>query len=426
MPDTLEIKRSDLPSGLLLTLSGRIDSYWSNQLSSVLTEEIHRGRYHITLNLAGVRFISSAGVRVLMQFYKELAGLNGSLSVEQPSPDVVTVLEMVGLAKLLSGQPETPSESPKESDTTPVRQGNVIGSWRALSQPGCLKGFLTGDPTRLHRGGYSEQDCRLESFPPNRFGLGLGAIGQGFQDCRNRFGEFLAVAGAAAYLPTDGTNHPDYLAQTGSLVPQINVLYGMSFEGAFSHQLKFEAAEGVAGVTLSELMTLASDAVMADPLGVVMVAEATGLVGAALTRSPFAVSPQTSPFAFPEVRECMNFTTERAFSRHLVLAGGVLTRRADGPLAGLTRSLAQGHALYGHFHAAVFPYRPLKKGIDQLEEVTKTLFETGQILSILHLLNDDRDIVGVGESEFSRGTCWIGPVTEFEPGRPVQEKGGAA
>ncbi len=418
MPETLEIKRSDSPGGVLLTLSGRIDSYWSNQLSSVLTEEIHAGRYRIILNLAGVRFISSAGVRVLMQFYRELAGLNGSLTVEQSSADVVAVLEMVGLAQLLCRQPKTDAERPEESGATSVGKGNVRGSWRALNQ-GCLKGFITGDPTRLHGAGYSETDSRIESFAPNRFGLGLGAIGQGFQDCRNRFGEFLAVAGAAAYLPTDGTNHPDYLVQAGSLVPRINVLYGLSFEGGFSHQLQFESAEGVAGVTLSELMTLAGEVVSADPLGIVVVAEAAGLVGAALTRSPFAVSAGTSPFAFPEVRDCMNFTTERAFSRHLVLAAGVLTRRSDGPLAAFTRSLSPDAGLFGHFHAAVFPYRPLKKEIDQLGEIAKTLFEGGQVLSVLHLLNDDRDIVGVGESEFSRGTCWIGPVSEI-----VREKGG--
>jgi len=418
MPETLEIKRSDSPGGVLLTLAGRIDSYWSNQLSSVLTEEIHRGRYQITLNLSGVRFISSAGVRVLMQFYKELAGLNGSLSVEQPSADVVTVLEMVGLAQLLCrDRPKASAQTPEDSETAAsVRQGHILGSWRALKK-GCLKGFVTGDPTRLHGAGYSEKDCKIESFPSSRFGFGLGAIGQGFQDCRNRFGEFLAVAGGAAYLPTDGTNHPDYLLQTGSLVPQINVLYGLSFEGAFSHQLRFESAEGVAGVTLSELMSLASEGVTSDPLGIVMVAEATGLVGAALTRSPFAVSPGASPFAFPEVRDCMNFTTERAFSRHLVLAAGVRTRQSDGPLAAFTRSISTRGALNGHFHAAVFPYRPLKKGIDQLDEIAKTLFEAGQIVSVLHLLNDDRDIVGVGESELSRGTCWIGPVSEL-----LQEK----
>jgi hypothetical protein len=84
----------------------------------------------------------------------------------------------------------------------------------------------------------------------------------------------------------------------------------------------------------------------------------------------------------------------------------------DGPLPP-TRRLSADSPLFGHFHAAVFPYRPLKKGIDQLEEIANTLFETGQILSVLHLLNDDRDIVGVGESEFSRGTCWISPIAEL-------------
>ncbi|MFB3901813.1 MAG: STAS domain-containing protein [Acidobacteriota bacterium] len=418
MPDSLEIKRSDLANGLLLTLSGRIDSYWSHQLSSVLTEEIHRGRYRITLNLAGVRFISSAGVRVLMQFYKELAGLNGSLSVEQPSSDVVAVLEMVGLAQLLCRVPQSGAEGAEDRGTE-IRRGNIVGSWFALGRGG-LKGLLTGDPSPLHRAGYSEQDCKIQSYPSGRFGFGLGAIGQGFQDCRNRFGEFLALAGCAAYLPTDGTNHPDYLLQTGSLVPQINVLYALSFEGTMTHQLRFESVEGTTGVALSELMSLAGEVAPADPLGIVMVAEATGLVGAALTRSPFAVSPGTSPFAFPQVRDCMNFTTERAFSRHLILAAGVLTRQSNGPLAALTRSLSPGSPLNGHFHTAVFPYRPLKKGIDQLDEIARTLFEAGQILSVLHLLNDDRDIVGVGESEFSRGTCWIGPVSEL-----VQEKGGA-
>lgn len=412
MPETLEIQRSDLSSGVLLTLSGRIDSYWSNQLSSVLTDEIHRGKYQIRLNLAGVRFISSAGVRVLMQFYKELAALNGSLSVEQPSQDVVTVLEMVGLAKLLSREPLTGVETEADSGGTPFRQGNISGSYRKIHD-GSLKGLVTGDPTLLHSAGYTEKDCRVEDFPPRRFGLGLGAIGQGFQDCRNRFGEFLAVAGGAAYLPTDGTNHPDYVLQTGSLVPQMNVLYGLSFEGDFSHQLRFEAAEGVAGVTLAELTSVAAKFVTADPLGIVIAAEVAGLVGAALTRSPYAVSAGTSPFAFPEVRDCVHFTTERAFSRHLVLAGGVLTGRTEGPLAAFTRSLSSAGAPYGHFHAAVFPYRPLKKGIDSLDEITKTLFEAGQVLSVLHLLNDDRDIVGVGQSEFSRGTCWIGPVSEL-------------
>ncbi|RPI29302.1 MAG: anti-sigma factor antagonist [Acidobacteria bacterium] len=412
MQEKLEITKSSSASGALLTLSGRIDSYWSNELTTVLTEEIHAGQYHIALDMAGVRFISSAGLRVLIQFYRELGALNGSLTVEQPSAHVVSVLRMAGLVHLMTRVETQEKEDTQEVVSKTLRFGNVMCSLRPLQQA-CLKGTVTGDPVALHGTGYSEKDCHVERYPVNRFGLGLGAIGQGFQDCRDRFGEYLAIAGAAAYLPTDGTNHPDYVLQAGSLIPELTVLYGLSFEGDFSHLLRFEAAEGRTGVTLSELMQAASEAVNADTLGIVMMAEATGLVGAALTKSPFSLATGSSPFAFPEIRDCLNFTTERAYSRSLILAAGVLTREADGPLANLTRSMSGNGGLMGHFHAAAFPYRPLKKGLEELSEIVKTLFETGQIQAVLHLANDDREIIGVGQSELSRGICWISPVFQI-------------
>ncbi len=410
MLEKLEIERSTGPGGIVLTLSGRIDSYWSNQLTTILTEEIHSGQYHITLNLAAIRFISSAGVRVLLQFYKELGTLNGSLTIEKPSPTVVSVLEMVGLAQLLAAAPK--AEATVSGETQPQRFGNVICSHRSIGKT-CLKATLLGDPTRLASSGYSEEDCKVQRFPGSRVGIGLGAIGEGFADCRNRFGEFIAVAGAAAYLPTDGTNRPDYVLQTGSLVPELSVLYGVSLEGDFAHLMKFETADGVSGLTLGELMDAASQASPADPLGVVMLAEASGVVGAALAKSPFSLGSGTSPFSFPAVRDCMNFTTERAFSRSLVLAAGIISRQPAPPLARLTRRFSRHGELHGHFHAAVFPHRPLKKGLEQLGEIVKILFEAEQIQSVLHLLNDDRELIGVGESEFGRGTCWIGPVGEL-------------
>lgn len=410
MLEKLEIERSTVPGGVVLTLSGRIDSYWSNQLNTVLTEEIHSGQYHITLNLAAIRFISSAGVRVLLQFYKELASLNGSLTIEKPSPSVVSVLEMVGLAQMLAAPRKAEAEVARERE--PQRFGNVICSLRTVGQT-CLKVTLLGDPTRLAAADYTERDCTVQRFPGSRVGIGLGAIGQGFADCQNRFGEFIAVAGAAAYLPTDGTNRPDYVLESGSLVPELSVVYGLSWEGGFAQLMKFEAADGAAGVTFSELMEATSQAAAADPLGIVMLAEASGVVGAALAKSPLTLGPGSSPFGFPAVRDCMNFTTERAFSRSLVLAVGIISRQPSPPLVRLTRRLSRNGQLHGHFHAAVFPHRPLKKGLDQLGEIVKILFEAEQIQTVLHLLNDDRDLIGVGESEFSRGTCWIGPVDEL-------------
>ena len=64
----------------------------------------------------------------------------------------------------------------------------------------------------------------------------------------------------------------------------------------------------------------------------------------------------------------------------------------------------------GHFHAAAFRFRPLRKGIIDLGETVAKLFEPEQLLGVLHLLNDDRGVSGAGESEFVTGACWIGPL----------------
>ena len=89
-----------------------------------------------------------------------------------------------------------------------------------------------GDPGLLNGCRFSAADCRKVKFPSACFGFGLGAFGDGFEDAQTRFGEFLAVDGAAAYLPTDGSNVPDFMVSRGDLVPEMNVLYGLQ-EGGF-------------------------------------------------------------------------------------------------------------------------------------------------------------------------------------------------
>jgi hypothetical protein len=68
--------------------------------------------------------------------------------------------------------------------------------------------------------------------------------------------------------------------------------------------------------------------------------------------------------------------------------------------------------LAGHFHAAAFPYHPFKKGRIELKDTVANLFETAGLMGVLHLLNDDRDRTGIGQSRFVRGACWVGPLQE--------------
>jgi hypothetical protein len=76
------------------------------------------------------------------------------------------------------------------------------------------------------------------------------------------------------------------------------------------------------------------------------------------------------------------------------------------------KPLVRGRELVGHFHAAALPYRPLRKGRVALGESVRSVFDTENVLGVLHLLNDWRDASGTGESRFLRGGCWFAPLQD--------------
>jgi hypothetical protein len=223
----------------------------------------------------------------------------------------------------------------------------------------------------------------------------------------------MAVGGSAAYLPTDGTNVPDFMVSSGELVPEMNVLYGLRCEGGFTHLMRFETAAENPTV-LAEMVRMALEIAGSPVIGMVMVAESAGLVGAALRRSPAAAAGMSdAPFKYPEVRSWLSFSTERLYSRSLALVSGVAAGSECAPLAPMLRPLGAGAWPAGHFHAAAFSYRPLKKGTIDLNATVTTLFETETLQGVLHLLSDDREAAGAQQSEFVRGACWIGAAADI-------------
>jgi hypothetical protein len=249
--------------------------------------------------------------------------------------------------------------------------------------------------------------------PPGTFAVGLGAFGRDFADCRERFGEFLAAAGAAAYLPTDGTDVADYVVSAGALVPELKVLYALACEGSFAALARFESRPREDRIALSDIADACLEIVEQESAGMVMVAESAGLVGAALRRSPAVEPSNAAPFGYPQVREWLSFTPERAHPRSLALVAGVVSRAERPELAAWLRPLRKEGSTSGHLHAAAFSYRPLQKGAIDLVPTVAALFDGETLQGVLHLLADDRDLVGVGESELVRGACWIAPIAEL-------------
>ncbi len=410
----MEIVTQQLGDALEVKVKGRLDNYWTEHLRGNLEEVIRGGAHGIHLNLSEISFLSSAGVGLLVNFHTQLKGIGGSFVITSPSERVKQVLDLCRLSTILLAQ-TTPAAPPVHKAEV-RRFSSSAGSFEVFEcAPGkplvCRR---IGDPERLTGCRFAAEDCETVAFPPSTFGFGLGAFGHGFEDAQTRFGEFLAVGGSAAYLPTDGTNVPDFMVSSGELVPQMSVLYGLRCEGGFTHLMRFETSAAETPLALSELVRTGLEVSGAPAIGMVMVVESAGLVGAALRRSPAAATGVNgAPFKYPEVRSWLSFSTERLYPRSLALISGVAASSECPLLAPLLRPVGTEQWPMGHFHAAAFSYRPLQKGSIDLKNTVTTLFETETLQGVLHLLTDDRVAAGLQQSEFVRGACWIGAASDI-------------
>lgn len=409
----MEITKQQVGEVLEIHITGRLDAYWADHLTTSLSDAIREGAHQISLNMSEVSYMSSAGIRVLLQFYKQLKGIQGSFVVSNPSEQVKMVLELAGFKDLLIS--ETAPQGEPSIKTSGVSQLNLENTSFEVFDcaPGAsLKCRIIGNSELLPGHSFSEEHAHTMSFPDTTFAVGLGAPGNTFEDCRGRFGEFLAAAGAAAYLPTDGTNVPDYLVSSGAFVPKLKILYCLACEGAFSKMVRFETKKEAGAITLTKIVDACLKIANTETAGIVMVAESAGLMGAALRQSPALHSSEAPLFEHPGIQEWLSFTSERAYAQSLTLIAGVAARTERHALASMVRPLGKEPLPAGHFHTAVFSYRPLKKGEMDLKTTVSTLFESEALQAVLHLLNDDREIAGAGQTEFVRGACWIGPITE--------------
>ena len=171
----------------------------------------------------------------------------------------------------------------------------------------------------------------------------------------------------------------------------MQVLYGAVCTGPFSTLARFESKPDRAAIGLAELAGAALDISGAQQVGIVCVAESAGLVGASLRRAPVNGNGDAAPFRHPEIRQWLSFTTEPAYSRALAVVAGVAARSSSGALGELLRPMAGTGSVWGHFHAAAFSYRPMKKGRIDLKTIVRSIFEAETLQGVLHLIADDRD-----------------------------------
>ena len=84
-----------------LVLKGRITSFSANVLQHKLEEVVKAGEPDVVVNMTQIEFLSSAGIRVLLMFYKKAKEIGSGFHIENPSENVVNVLGLTALDEML-------------------------------------------------------------------------------------------------------------------------------------------------------------------------------------------------------------------------------------------------------------------------------------------------------------------------------------
>ena len=94
---TIEVKR--MGADAVIEISGRLDTTTAPVLDKTIGEDISENT-NLTLDLKGLEYISSAGLRVLLSAQKRMQR-SGSMKLSNVCEEVMDVFEMTGFADIL-------------------------------------------------------------------------------------------------------------------------------------------------------------------------------------------------------------------------------------------------------------------------------------------------------------------------------------
>jgi len=101
----MEIGEEKAGETLVIAPVGRVDSVSSGELERQLVARLEAGERRVVIDLAGVEYISSAGLRVLLVAAKRLKPPQGVLVLCGLGPSVRGVLELAGFMSLFAVEP---------------------------------------------------------------------------------------------------------------------------------------------------------------------------------------------------------------------------------------------------------------------------------------------------------------------------------
>ena len=86
----------------VLAPQGRVDAHTVDDFEAAVRKELAGGARWLAMDLAGVPYMNSAGLRVLLIALKAVRPLDGGVMLARPQPQVLEILEISGFLKMFA------------------------------------------------------------------------------------------------------------------------------------------------------------------------------------------------------------------------------------------------------------------------------------------------------------------------------------
>ncbi|MDP9075613.1 MAG: STAS domain-containing protein [Actinomycetota bacterium] len=95
-----ELLVSRSAEGAVVGVRGELDLYTAPQLQDQLAKLVEQGVRQVVADLAGMEFVDSTGLSVLVDGMRRLREDGGDLTLRSPTPNATKVLEITGLSRV--------------------------------------------------------------------------------------------------------------------------------------------------------------------------------------------------------------------------------------------------------------------------------------------------------------------------------------
>ncbi|MFH1213309.1 MAG: STAS domain-containing protein [Candidatus Neomarinimicrobiota bacterium] len=391
----LEIHQQRSAGLVTVQINGRVDSMTAQEVQQYLDNLTATGERKIVIDFTQISYISSAGLRILLLFQKQLKKVDGEIILCNLSAGIVDVFRMSGfinvfrilnsLDELSAGQ--RPPESDATLKTTTV-DGVALEYISTLAEPGRLT--VIGSQQKMAASEYGPEDVSTVMAGDLQFGLGLAALGDDYESTKNLFGEALIVNSHLFYYPAVKRPVVDYMlvnSENSSL--KYKFFFGLNFSGSFNRVVAFDCKEGY--VELNKLTSIINDLSPANVTGVVLIGESKGLLGMFLKKVPIIENKPTNSLGiynrenFPD---WIDFPVELTdFNKTVIGCGLTIRDKKDVPET-IAHLLPDQSGC--HLHAAVFEKGPLnKKAVNFRQELNRITGES-EVHKVMHILDGSR------------------------------------